>query len=345
MILGAWLTSLLCLLLPPFSVAAVFIMPLFLCPLAGSKKEAWAYPVGLAAILLGASLWTRQVFFPVWLLLAIAPPLVLAYRFPHMKLEFRQFLFWFVGAYALSTVMVLAWPVMAGLGSPAEWISVRLVELLKQSNSGNALLYRLTAAGYLSLPEESSAPSLLSSLLDQRPMSRQLYLSLELRLRQSLTALLPSLWMQVILLSGLMTGLRVWKTRCTFLLVDEEKKTIPTMAISPGFSGLSFGRWLCLLFLGAGAAGLLISISTINDVALQLARVLVSFCSIGFRLSGAMTLCGLIMRQDEDRRLWAGLLTGAVWGLAPAILFLLGITDPMLHYRSRGSFQKQKEDE
>ena len=55
MILGAWLTSLLCLLLPPFSVAAVFIMPLFLCPLAGSKKEAWAYPVGLAAILLGAS--------------------------------------------------------------------------------------------------------------------------------------------------------------------------------------------------------------------------------------------------------------------------------------------------
>ena len=106
--------------------------------------------------------------------------------------------------------------------------------------------------------------------------------------------------MQVILLSGLMTGLRVWKTRCTFLLVDEEKKTIPTMAISPGFSGLSFGRGLCLLFLGAGAAGLLISISTINDVALQLARVLVSFCSIGFRLSGAMTLCGLIMRQDED---------------------------------------------
>lgn len=99
------------------------------------------------------------------------------------------------------------------------------------------------------------------------------------------------------------------------------------------------------MFLGAGAAGLLISISTINDVALQLARVLVSFCSIGFRLSGAMTLCGLIMRQDEDRRLWAGLLTGAVWGLAPAILFLLGITDPMLHYRSRGSFQKQKEDE
>ena len=72
MILGAWLTSLLCLLLPPFSVAAVFIMPLFLCPLAGSKKEVWAYPVGLAAILLGASLWTRQVFFPVWLLLAIA---------------------------------------------------------------------------------------------------------------------------------------------------------------------------------------------------------------------------------------------------------------------------------
>ena len=245
----------------------------------------------------------------------------------------------------MSAVMVLAWPVMAGLGSPAEWISARLVELLKQSNSGNALLYRLTAAGYLSLPEESSAPSLLSSLLDQRPMSRQLYLSLELRLRQSLTVLLPSLCTQVILLGGLATGLRVWKTRCTVLLVDEEKKTIPTMAISPGFSGLSIGRGLCMLFLGAGAAGLLISISTINDVALQLARVLVSFCSIGFRLSGAMTLCGLIMRQDEDRRLWAGLLTGAVWGLAPAILFLLGITDPMLHYRSRGSFQKQKEDE
>ena len=41
----------------------------------------------------------------------------------------------------------------------------------------------------------------------------------------------------------------------------------------------------------------------------------------------------------------AGLLTGAVYVLVPALLFLLGVTDPMLRYRSRGSFQKQKEDE
>ena len=89
----------------------------------------------------------------------------------------------------------------------------------------------------------------------------------------------------------------------------------------------------------------MISISTANDAALQLARVLVSFCSTGFRISGAAVLCGLLMRQDEDRRLWAGLLTGAVYVLVPALLFLLGVTDPMLRYRSRGSFQKQKEDE
>ena len=31
--------------------------------------------------------------------------------------------------------------------------------------------------------------------------------------------------------------------------------------------------------------------------------------------------------------------------LVPALLFLLGVTDPMLRYRSRGTFQKQKEDE
>ena len=176
-------------------------------------------------------------------------------------------------------------------------------------------------------------------------MSRQLELSLELRLRQSLTVLLPSLCTQVILLGGLATGLRVWKTRCTVLLVDEEKKTIPTVTVFPGFSGLSIGRNLCLTLLGAGALGLMISISTVNDAALQLARVLVSFCRTGFRISGAAVLCGLLMRQDEDRRLWAGLLTGAVYVLVPALLFLLGVTDPMLRYRSRGSFQKQKEDE
>ena len=54
---------------------------------------------------------------------------------------------------------------------------------------------------------------------------------------------------------------------------------------------------------------------------------------------------GLTEAAKWQADLKAGLLTGAVWGLAPAILFLLGITDPMLHYRSRGSFQKQKEDE
>ena len=345
MILGAWLTSLLCLLVPPFSAAAVFVLPLFLCPLAGSKKELWAYPVGLAALLTGASLWTRQVFFPMWLLLAVSPALVLAYRFPFMKPEFRQFLLWFAGAYALSAVMVLAWPVMTGLGSPAEWISSRAVEALKQSCSGGALLCRLTAAGWLSLPQGSAAPSLLASLAEQRPLSRQLYLSLELRLRQSLTALLPSLCIQSILLGGLMTGLRVWKTRCTVLLVDEEKKTIPTVTVSPGFSGLFIGRALWLTLLAAGAAGLMISISTLNGVAMQLAMVLVSFCTVGFRVCGASVLCGLLMRQDENRRLWAGVLTGAVYVLIPALLFLLGVTDPMLRYRSRGSFQKQKEDE
>ena len=57
MIVGAWLTALLCLLIPAFSVAAVFLLPLFLCPLAGSKKEAWAYPAALAALLLGALLF------------------------------------------------------------------------------------------------------------------------------------------------------------------------------------------------------------------------------------------------------------------------------------------------
>ena len=169
MIFGAWLTSLLCLLLPPFSVAAVFIMPLFLCPLAGSKKEVWAYPVGLAAILLGASLWTRQVFFPVWLLLAIAPPLVLAYRFPHMKLEFRQFLFWFVGAYALSAVMVLAWPVMAGLGSPAEWISARLVELLCAKNE-----HELRKAALQAGADEAGADALCGLLTLHGPFGATL---------------------------------------------------------------------------------------------------------------------------------------------------------------------------
>ena len=345
LILGTWLTSLLCVLVPAFSVAAVFVLPLFLGPLAGSRKKMWAYPVGLAALLIGAWLWTRQVFFPAWLVLAAAPPLVLAYRFPFMKLDFRRFLFWFWGAYALSVMLVLAWPALRGYGPLADWLSRRLTEALRRSGGGNALLYRLTAAGYLSLPEEVGAPSPLRSLLEQRPAARQLYLALELHLRQRLTLLLPALCMQVILLGGLMTGLRVWKTRCTLLMVDEEKKTLPTVTVSPGFSGLSIGRGLWGLLMGAGVAGLLIASSTLNDMALQLARVLTGFCSAGFFLSGGSVLCGLLMRQDEDRRLWAGLLTGAVYVLLPALLFLLGFLDPLLHYRSRGSFQNQKEDE
>lgn len=48
------------------------------------------------------------------------------------------------------------------------------------------------------------------------------------------------------------------------------------------------------------------------------------------------------MRQDEDRRLWAGLLTGAVYVLVPALLFLLGVTDPMLRYREPGILSKAK---
>lgn len=127
--------------------------------------------------------------------------------------------------------------------------------------------------------------------------------------------------------------------------MDEEKKTIPTVTVSPGFSGLSIGRNLCLTLLGAGALGLMISISTVNDAARSWPGCWSAFAARVFGSAALRCCAGLLMRQDEDRRLWAGLLTGAVYVLVPALLFLLGVTDPMLRYRSRGSFQKQKEDE
>lgn len=343
MVAACWILSVLSLLLPGASLAAAFLLPLFLCPLWGTGKEAWAYPPALALPALGGWLWTRQPMFAFSLLLACAAPLTATAL---QKKPFPQGIFGGMLAYAFGVATVLLGSRFCVGDDLAKGLTELAVREIQSSSSGYVTLYRLAASGYLSMPEGASVRSLLLTMLEQPALNRQLLLSFQLRFRQDLALLLPSACVHVCLIGGVFCALRTERARGSLLLVDEDQKTPPALRVAPGFSALAMSRGMEAALFGMGALGYGIALSTANGWFVQLAQLLIATFQAGYRLCGAAVLTGLVMRRKPEWRVPAGLLAGTMYALTPSILFLLGMLDPLAHFRTGGSLPNQpKEDE
>ena len=317
-------------LLFPFACPILaLVTPLLGCPLVGHRRQWAAWTAGAlpaAVSLLGGfdPLYSLSLLLPG--LLPLSLTLWLRAR---KKLAAPSVILLFIAAYAAALTLVVAAAVHALGAGLAEGLTELAVARVAQSDEPGLVLYRFALAGLVSVPDSYQGGVLPLFLLDI-DLVRQMLLSLRLHL--------PSLFVQACMLGGLVTALRVQHLNCAMLIVGPDpdhpggRKT--RVASPPGFRLLMLPahlRWaLCLM-----AVASLVLIASEGDLAQTLGQLFFAAFTCAFQVAGAAVLVCMLASRAPDRAPLYGALAAVLYVLFPMVLFLLGVTDQALHFRTR----------
>ena len=90
-------------------------------------------------------------------------------------------------------------------------------------------------------------------------------------------------------------------------------------------------RWpLCLM-----AVASLVLLTSDGDLAQTLGQLFFAAFTCAFQLAGAAVLVCMLASRAPDRAPLYGVLAAVLYVLFPMVLFLLGVTDQALHFRTR----------
>ncbi len=332
---------------PATAIVLAVMAPLLGCPLIGRREQWAAWLAALtpcAATLISGGNWLLALMLMLPGTSCMGCTLWLRSQ---KKLGAPMAAACYTAAYAASlTLVVLA--ASHALGAPlSQALSDLIVSRVEGSSQPGVLLYRFASAGLLSVPKAYRQANLLLNLLDPG-LIRQMLLSLRLTLTTAFAQTLPTLFVQLCLLGGLFTALRVQKLNCAVLVVgqtaDGEKKT--QVMQPPGFRLLALPRRgrgvlivlaLCSLLPFFAQGALIDTLSTLCYAA---------FCCVFQLLGAAVAVCMLSARHPERAPLF-GVLAGVCYVLFPTALFLIGVVDQGLHFRAAllKLDDHQKEDE
>lgn len=336
---GLAVLSAACFLLPECCVLFAAVIPVIACPLVRHRQEpvcwvAAAAPAAASLMLLSGT--ERMLPYVLSMLLHGLLPLLVTRLVPlPRRMGARGFL-WYIGTSAVSLTAVAA---CAGflLDAPLQTALTDLVTArVESSPQAGLILYRLAAAGLVSVPENFPRSEILLHVLEPL-MVRQMLLSFRLTLETMLANALPSAMIQGMLVTGLFTALRVDRMNGVVLMMQSdpekpaEKKTI--VAVPPGFSMLSMPGHLrtALVVMAIVSAVLMSSPGALESTVGLLMYHTFTVC---FQLQGAAVASGMFLMKHPEKRLLIGILAAAVYVLAPMALFLIGVTDQVFHYRT-----------
>lgn len=342
MLLGAGALVAVMAVVPLTALPISFLLPLFVCPLVGTPKQWAAIPVAVAPALV-ALLGGQPALYSLSLLFSCGAPVAAAALLRPSKSATAEAYAYFLSAYAFGMVMVLLGLRSLFPGELAAGIASGAAGWVEASPDGNLTLYRLTAAGFLPLPDRYGALGALSFILDPG-LSRQLLLSFQLRLTQLLRELLPMLTVQVCWLGGVLTALRVQRLNHAYLLVDERHKEKVRLAVTPGFSMLRLPKAAHGALTAMALAGLCLFMVD-SPWARQLALLLYTAFTAIYALAGAAALTGMLTAKKPSFKTAFGLLAAALYLLCPIALFMMGILDPLFNFRSGKPLQSKEEDD
>ena len=334
------------LVFPVACIPLALLLPLFACPLIGHKTQ-WASFLSAAAPSL-ISLANGMDFLYCLSLLAICGlPLAATELLRPGKKGASPLAFLFhIAAYAaaLTAVSFCASRVLGGDLSAG--LADALVSRVEASPRVGVTLYQLAASGLIGVPKAYQRAEMLVFALDPA-LIRQLLMSLRLTLNLSFAQLLPSLFVQACIIGGLFTALRVQRLQHSYLLVSGQQNPKAVgervrVAIPPGFSMLQLPpplRWPVSL-IGLGA---LLCAMTPGSFAQELSLLLYTAFVCVFQLIGAAVAICLLSARHPDRKALYGVLAGFIYIFFPIVLFLIGVLDPVLHFRSKTLFQQEEE--
>lgn len=320
-------------LLPPACVLLAPLIPLLSAPLLRDRRRwaAWAASAAPAAVSLAAGmdpLYSLSLALP-----GMLPLLAAEWLSGRKKLGAPSSAACFMGAYALAVIAVAAAASRALGTGVSEGLARLLAEGVAASDQPGELLYRFAIAGLAAVPE---GYGIGLSLLDAVAV-RQMLLSLQLNARLALDQALPWLAVQVCLLGGLFTALRVQRFHCAMIVVSadpEHPGSRKTRVMQPpGFRMLVMParlRWaLCLMALAA-----LFMMGAPDAVTSTVGQLCYTAFSCAFELAGASVLVCMLSARSPDRAALYGALSAALYALFPTALFFIGLADQALHFRA-----------
>jgi len=319
---------------PMLGPVCAVLTPLFACPMVKHKEEwlCWAVAAMPAAgwILSG---------WDVWIALALLLPGMLPLcvtRALHPKDRTGPngiLLYCCLAALSLAALLgVASWRMGATM---AELLPQLVMDAVRKTPDPNQLLFRLASAGLVSLPKGFQRTDLLSRLLEPG-LTNQMLLSLGRTVELFAQSVLPMLLVQISILTGLFTTLRLERLNGVMIVVEidprkpGERKTRVTSP--PGFrmldlplrvrAGLFAAMVLAALFAHTGSLG-----QTFALMCYQLG-------STAFQLTGSAVMVYVFARRSPDSIRLIGAVTGAIYVMAPTVPLIIGILDTFVHYRA-----------
>lgn len=317
---------------PALCAPLSLLIPVLACPLIGRKQEflSWmtaAVPV-ISSLAAGYD-WA----YSLSLLLMGGLALSITKWIPMKKRVGAAGMLWYLSAVTLALVVIAALASRALGGSLTAMLPQTVVSMVEKSEDPFTLLVRMASYGLLALPEGFENGALYRTFT-HGAMVQQMLWSLRRTIELMAQQLLPSLFVQGCLLSGLFTALRVERAHGVVLVVEmktaSEKQT--RVAVPPGFRLLTLPRGLrWTLWMMAIAALVLVTESA------SFAQVLGRVCHAAFEsvytLAGAAVMVHVFARRHPDRLTLIGVLAGVIYVMAPSALFIIGIMDQAFHFR------------
>lgn len=308
------------------------LIPVLACPLIGRKQEFLAWIT--AALPTVSSLVAG--YDPVYcasLLLAGGLTLSITKWISMKKRVGAAGMLWYLSAVVLAMGVVAALASRA-LGGPLALVLPQAVcALVQKAEDPFTLLVRLASYGLLAVPE-GFEQGVLYRTLAKSALTQQMLLSLGRTAELLVQQMLPGLFVQGCLLSGLFTALRVERAHGVVLVVEmksaAEKQT--RVAIPPGFRLLMIPKNLRRILWGFAIAALVLVAQPGFE------QVLGRMCHAAFEsvyaLAGAAVMVHLFARRHPDRLTLYGVLAGAVYVLSPTALLIIGLMDQVFHFRT-----------
>lgn len=320
------------LLLPALCLPLSLLIPLLGCPLVRRREEpaAWAAAVMplIASLVAGYPL-----LYAAGLSLVGLTPLAFTRFAPPVMRVGPGGMLRYMGCIALALTAV-ALSAALWLGSPLwQTLSERLTARVENSAHADEWMLRLAAAGLLRLPKGYGTGFARTI---PGAFSKQLSMSLQLSLQALLRGGLPALWVQLSMLVGLFTCLRVSRFCDCFVIVEAVSPVERRARVSapPGFARWTLPRSLCAPVLAAGVLSIGLLLSG-GDFTATLGQLGYTLFRTAFMLEGAAVVVGLGSANDEDRKALWGALAALLYLITPSLLFLLGAADQLIHFRKR----------
>ncbi|NLO86786.1 MAG: hypothetical protein GX096_15365 [Clostridiales bacterium] len=323
------------------------IMPLFACPLLGTKHQ-WAAFVSIALPPIISLIYGSHTLFSISLIALCGLPLVATAILRSDKKPPTPITFlYYISAYALALLLVATCSSYALGGSISLGLAEYITTAVKNSSDSTNLLVQLISWGFISVPAGYQKVTALTFLLDVS-FVRQLYLSLQLTLEILFTSTLPYAYVYACIIGGLFTALRVQKMHHSFLLVDTPDPAKSTerhvqIAISPGFSMLQLSQKTNWVIMCIGLVSLFFLSAASGTVQYELRLLCAGVFKCVYQLLGAAVAIGILSAHHSERKDFYGILVAALFVLIPTVLYMIGLFDPVFHFRSKILSKKEEE--